>query len=98
MSSDFGCRPADQTDVAKFFIANYLTRAVTVVVTPGTLMRDTTFIMVCALYTPLARVGSAFRVIARCEYWTEDDLRKAHKAGTLYTLVKFTRDAGGDPC
>ena len=96
VKGDVCCRPADWTDVAKFFIANYLTHAFTVVATPGALKRDTAFFMVWALFMPFAGVGRAFGVIARCAYWSKDDLHKAHKAGALYTLVKVTRDANGE--
>jgi hypothetical protein len=89
---DVCCRSADWTDVAKFFIANYITHAFTVVATPGARKRDTILFVVWALFNPFVGVGRAFGVIARCASWSKDDLHKAHKAGALYTLVKLTRD------
>ena len=93
---DVCCRPAHWTDVAKFFLANYLTHAFTVVATPGALDTDTFFFMLWALFMPFAGVSRAFGVIALCAYWSKDDLHKAHKAGALYTLVKVTRDTDGE--
>ena len=94
VKGDVCFRPADWTDVAKFFIANYITHAFTVVATPGAPTRDTMFFTIWALFMPFAGVSRAFGVIARCAIWSKDGLSKAHKAGALYTLVKVTRVNG----
>ena len=93
---DVCCRTADWTDVAKFFLANYLTHAFTVIATPGARKRDTAYFMVLALLMPFVGVSRAFQVIARCALWSEDDLHRAHRAGALYTLVKFTKESNGE--
>ena len=95
VKGDVCCRSADWTDVAKFFIANYLTHAFTVVATPGARKRSTICFMVLALFTPFVGVCRALIVIARCALWSKGDLRKAHKAGALYTLIKVTKDDAG---
>ncbi|KAF8536560.1 hypothetical protein BDD12DRAFT_889869 [Trichophaea hybrida] len=91
VKGDVCCRPADWTDIAKFFIANYFAHAFTVV-TPGARHRDTICFMVWALFMLYVGVARACVVITRCSIRVTGALNKAHKAGALYTLVKLTKN------
>ena len=95
------CGPADWTDVAKFFLANYLTHAFTVITTPGANFRESLAFTLWALAMPFAGIGRAFSVIARFARGEQSDLLMARRAYALYTVVKFTfvgaeGGAGGD--
>ncbi|KAF8242194.1 hypothetical protein K440DRAFT_639404 [Wilcoxina mikolae CBS 423.85] len=90
------CRPADWTDVAKFFLANYFTHAFTVITRPGELIQDRIGFVIWSLFMPFAGVSRAIAVICMCARAAGDDLAMAHRAGALYTLVKVTRKKDGE--
>jgi hypothetical protein len=46
------CRPVDWTDVAKFFLANFITHVFTVISAPGARRRDTMLFTIWALFIP----------------------------------------------
>jgi len=85
------CRPADWTDVAKFFLANFITHVFTVISAPVAQRRDTILFTIWALFIPFIGATRAAVVIVRYAYGEKDDLAIAHKAGALYTLLKVTR-------
>ncbi|KAF8248685.1 hypothetical protein K440DRAFT_660728 [Wilcoxina mikolae CBS 423.85] len=95
MSGNTYCRSADWMDVVKFFVANYLTHAFTVITHPGDLNRDSVVFMIWSLFTPFAGVARAVMVIAQYARGAKDDLSMAHRAGALYTLVKVERQFDG---
>jgi hypothetical protein len=90
------CRPADWTDVAKFFLANFVTHAFTVITAPGARRRDTLLFTIWTLFIPFIGATRAAVVIARYARGEEDDLAVAHKAGALYTLLKFKHNGPGN--
>ncbi|KAF8538681.1 hypothetical protein BDD12DRAFT_910647 [Trichophaea hybrida] len=94
-SSNTYCWPADWSDVAKFFIANYFTHAFTDITHPGERTRGIVGFMLWSLFMPFAGVGRAVAVIAAYARGAKDDLTIAHRAGALYTLVKIVQDSDG---
>ncbi|KAF8248711.1 hypothetical protein K440DRAFT_660741 [Wilcoxina mikolae CBS 423.85] len=86
------CRPADWTDVAKFFLANFITHAFTVITAPGARRRESMLFTIWTLFIPFIGATRAAVVIARYARGEKDDLKVAHKAGALYTLLRVTRD------
>jgi hypothetical protein len=84
------CRPANWTDIAVFYLGNYVAHAATVVLEPGTSPLGATSSIVCAIFFPgpgLSRAveaiitGSTFARIIK-----KNDIQAAASAGALCTV------------
>ena len=81
------CQPAKWTDIAIFFLGNYASHAVTVVLEPGTDTIGTCIITLSALLLPGAGLFRALQAIMTRSVFAEDDLQTAARGRALCTLI-----------
>jgi hypothetical protein len=82
------CLPAKWTDIAAFFLGNYIAHAATVVLQPGSSPLNTAVAMIFACLLPGSGLARALRAIMAGIRFTQDELRVAARAGALCTFLK----------
>lgn len=82
------CLPAKWTDIAIFFLGNYIAHAATVVLQPGSSALNTAVAVIFACLLPGSGLARALRAIAAGLRFTRDELRVAARAGALCTFLK----------
>ncbi len=92
---DLMCRPASWTDVAIFYIGNYVAHAATLNTSPGQSMVNSAFAILTALLVPGAGLVRGMRAIRSRAPNSCSPLRRAAIAGALCVLVPY--DEGSDP-
>jgi hypothetical protein len=84
---DIFCRPANEIDVAKFFLLNYGLHALTVITEPGSGALLTTVAIMQALLSPYLGMVKALQIIARFARFRGPPLQQAHYAKALCMAV-----------
>jgi hypothetical protein len=94
---DFLCLPTRWTTILTFFVANYLTHALTIWRKPGEKLSEYTFAIILALLFPVSGLARGLDAIYRWaspkiwEFWpgsASEEIRKAARAGALAILVR----------
>ncbi|KAF2994280.1 hypothetical protein E8E13_003099 [Curvularia kusanoi] len=81
------CFPAKWTDVATFFLGNYVAHAITIVPQPGQSACEALKNMIFAALYPVNGIRTGFQAIFSKANLESTDLRKAAKAGALCRVV-----------
>ena len=83
------CTPTRWTDVAIFFLANYVAHAATIKSLPGESTLATLLVHVAALIFPLAGILRGVRAIRQCAILSDDTpLKTAAKAEALCVVIR----------
>ncbi|KAF6785029.1 nacht domain protein [Colletotrichum sojae] len=83
------CKPASWTDLALFFLGNYVAHAATVIASPGQTTSKTVMLAVSAVLFPNSGIRNGIRAIVNCSQWRHlSNLQKAARAGALLTVVE----------
>ena len=82
------CAPARWTDVAIFFLANFVAHAATVKTTPGQPALQSLADLIFALLFPVFGIQRGLRAIQQCAVLAETPLEKAHRAGALCMVIR----------
>jgi hypothetical protein len=80
---DLLCTPPKWTDIAVFFLGNYLAHAATIVTSPGESPLSVAVATVYALLFPIAGVVRGLNAIMSLAIWGKNDLKKAARAGAF---------------
>lgn len=81
------CRPADWTDVAKFFVFNYGLHALTVLSAPGAGIAEMVINTIVAIVLPFTGTYKAITAIYRFARSGPNPLKTAQKSGALCMVV-----------
>jgi len=84
---DIFCRPANEIDVAKFFLLNYGLHALTVITEPGSGALLTAIAIMQAMLSPYLGMVKALQIIARFARFRGPPLQQAHYAKALCMKV-----------
>ncbi|KAI1096785.1 hypothetical protein F5B19DRAFT_5143 [Rostrohypoxylon terebratum] len=87
-SPDLICTPASWTDVALFYLGNYVAHAATVRVSPGEPISDRIVNSIAVLLFPQAGVMKGLNAIFRCAVLEKSPLQRAARSGALCMLVR----------
>ena len=87
-SPDLLCTPTKWTDVAIFFLANYVAHAATIKSLPGEPTLATLLVHVAALMFPLAGIMRGIRAIRQCAILSDTPLKTAAKAEALCFVIR----------
>jgi hypothetical protein len=87
------CFPAKWSDIATFFVGNYVAHAATIVSRPGQPVYHTFLTIITALLFPVTGVRVGFQAIFSRANLQSTDLRKAARAGALCRVVALNRYA-----
>ena len=85
------CRPSRWTDIAAFYLGNYVAHVATVRSTPGELLPSLIWTLYCVLITPTVGVGrglDAIRSFTVYHVLKRDYLRAATRAGALCMVIR----------
>ena len=82
------CTPSTWSNVATFFLANYIAHAATVKIDPGQPMLLGFWSMLLALILPTFGAYKGLDAIRRCAIFGSSPLQKAKKAGALCEVVR----------
>lgn len=82
------CTPTRWTDVAIFFLANYVAHAATIKSLPGEPTLATLIVHVAALMFPLAGILRGVRAIRQCAILADTPLKTAAKAEALCVVIR----------
>ena len=82
------CTPSKWTDVATFFLANYVAHAVTLKSLPGESTISVLRNVVCSLLFPISGVRRAVNAISQRAIFAKTPLEAAAKAGALCMVVR----------
>jgi hypothetical protein len=91
------CRPAAWTDVAVFFLGNYVAHIATVNAQPGQGTVLSLILSLTALLFPVSGFAPAFEAILSQAIFAPTDLQMAARAGALYMVVPPKPDADSFP-
>ncbi|KAF8243939.1 hypothetical protein K440DRAFT_636656 [Wilcoxina mikolae CBS 423.85] len=80
---DLVCRPANNLDVAKFFLLNYGLHALTVITDPGSGALTTTMTVIQAVLSPYAGMARALWAITCCARFLGSPQQQTHYAQAL---------------
>ena len=89
------CRKATVTDVLTLFFVNYLTHAITVLISPGYSLAAAGDAALWSLLVPYKSIYHALRITARLAWFGRDPLQRARRAGALCCVYKEIRDREG---
>ena len=82
------CTPISWTDIATFFLGNYLSHVATVRSAPGESLPETILTAVSAFFFPGAGVVKGIDAILRFAAFEKDPLAKAARAGALCMVIR----------
>ena len=82
------CTPTKWTDVAIFFLANYVAHAATTKSLPGEPPLDALRVLISALCLPVSGVTRGVKAIVQCAVFSGTPLETAAKAGALCVVVR----------
>src|ERR1700722_2875810 len=82
------CFPAKWTDIAVFFLGNYVAHAATIVLEPGAPALITIQTVAMALFFPVSGVNKGFQAIFSFAKFASTDLQTAARAGALCKVVR----------
>ena len=86
------CLPAKWTDVAIFFLGNYVAHAATVVKEPGATAIENVVIIISACLLPGSGLFRALRAITTGAIFSKTELQSAVKARALCTFLKLSEE------
>lgn len=81
------CRPAQWTDVVKFFLLNYGLHAITVITRPGDTTWPSMTATILTIFVPFSGIHRALTQIYKFPRSEGDALQTARKAGALCAVV-----------
>jgi hypothetical protein len=81
------CVPTKWTDIAVFFLGNYLAHAATVIGQPGASFLDTTLDGIKALLIPVSGVNRGLNALFSRAIFASNDLQTAARAGALCEVI-----------
>ncbi|KAI0897872.1 hypothetical protein F4806DRAFT_379711 [Annulohypoxylon nitens] len=87
-SPDLICTPASWTDVALFYLGNYVAHAATVRVSPGEPILDRIVNSIAILLFPQAGAMKGLNAIFRCAVLEKSPLQRAARSGALCMVVR----------
>jgi len=82
------CRKATVTDTLTVFLVNYLTHAITVLISPGSSPIAAGDAGLWSLLMPYKGIYSALRIIGKQACFGRDALQRARRAGALCCVYK----------
>ena len=82
------CRPAKWTDVAIFYLGNFIAHAATIRSLPGESPLGVAITIVVALLFPTSGVIRGFKAIQSLAIFRKSDLCRAARAGALCTMIR----------
>ncbi len=88
------CRKATITDVLTVFLVNYLTHAMTVLISPGSSYIAAADAGLWSLLVPYRGIYFALRIISKQACFGRDALERAHRAGALCCVYKTSYSQG----
>jgi hypothetical protein len=85
---DLLCTPPKWTDIAIFFLGNYVAHAATIVTSPGESTLSVAIATIYALLFPVTGVVRGVKAIMSRAILGNTDLEKAARAGALYVVKR----------
>jgi hypothetical protein len=85
---DLLCTPPKWTDIAIFFLGNYVAHAATIVTSPGESTLSVAIATIYALLFPVTGVVRGVKAIMSLAILGNTDLEKAARAGALYVVKR----------
>jgi hypothetical protein len=91
--SDIFCRSSEWTDVAAFFLGNYVAHVATIHSSPGQSLLETILFLLTALFLPSAGVIKAFQAIKSRAIFADTELQRAARAGALFVVQEIRTES-----